>query len=67
MDATVLPHVDGVGDIETIKRNGILANGAGEGVLEHADLIVVEVDIGEHVLQHHVDDVARLEQFVHTR
>ena len=66
MHATVFSHIHRVGDIETVEGDGIFADRAGERVLEHANLILVDVHIGKDVLQNDVDDVACLEQFVHT-
>ena len=64
--AEVAAYVDGVLDIVAIKGDGILADGTGEGVLQQAHLVVVDVDIGEDVLEHCVEDVARLNQLVDT-
>ena len=66
LEAAILSHHDGVSDIEAVELYGILSNGAGERILEQAYIVFVEVDIGEDVLHSGVDDIARLEQVVHT-
>ena len=67
MEALVLVHHQRVLDIEAVEGDGILADGRGEGILQHAYLVVVDVHVGKHVLHHRVQDVARLHQVVDTR
>ena len=62
--AAVAAHIDGVLDEEAVELDGILADGRGEGILEEAHIVVVDVNIGEHILQDVVEDVTRLEQVV---
>ena len=64
MDTAILLDLQGVLDIVTVERDGILADGRREGELQQSDLILVEIHVGEHVLHHDVEDVARLEQVV---
>ena len=62
--AQVAVHIDRVFDVEAVEGNGRLADGRGKLVLEQADVVVVDVDIGEDLLEHGVEDVARLEHVV---
>ena len=64
VDALVALHIEGVHDIESIERHGILSDGRGEGILQKAYLVVVDIDVGEHILEHCVEDVSRLEEVV---
>ena len=63
MEAAVLVYVDRVLDVIAVEGNGVLADGRREGVLQQSDLVVVDVDVGEHLFHHRVQDVARLDQF----
>ena len=51
--------------VEAVEGYGILADGACEWILQQAYLVVVQVDVGEHVLYHRVEYVARLYEVVH--
>ena len=62
VDARVAPYGQGVLDVVAVERDGTVANGRCEGMLQHAHLVVVDVDIGEDVLRGGVDDVAGLEE-----
>ena len=64
MEAEVVVDVDGVLDVVAIEGDGIVADGRGEGILEEADLVVVDVDIGEDVVHGGGEDVARLDELV---
>ena len=66
MVAQIFIHHQRVFDIVAVEPDGILADRRGEGVLQHTNLIVVDVDIGKHVLHDGVQDIARLEQVVDT-
>ena len=67
MDATV--HADGqcVFYIKAVEADACLGHGRGEGALQNADVVLVEVHIGKDILYHGVDDVARLEIVVDAR
>ena len=67
MVAGVAVHTDGILDVEVEEADGRAPQGRGEGVLEQADVVVVDVHILKDLLEHGVDHVARLEDFVHTR
>ena len=62
--ALVALHIEGVHDIESIERHGILSDGRGEGILQESYLVVIDIDVGEHVLEHCVEDISRLEEVV---
>ena len=66
MVAQVLVNHERVLDIIAVEANGILADRRGEGVLQQADLVVVDVHIGKHILHDGVQDITRLEQVVDT-
>ena len=63
----VTPHIHRILDIEPIERYGILADGTGKGVLQQSYLVVIDVHIGEDILQCHVEDVACLQEMVNAR
>ena len=67
MIAQVALHIDRVFNIETVERNGVLANRTGERILQQAHLVVVDIHIGKHVLQRRVQNVSRLDEVVDTR
>ena len=67
MDATVSLDLQCVLYIEAVEGDGVFADRRGEGILEQTDLVFVEIDIGKHVLHHHIQHIARLEQVVDTR
>ena len=60
MKAGVPVDLDGVDDIEMIEGDGCVADGRGEGKAEETDMIVVEVYIGEGILQHDVEHISCL-------
>ena len=65
---TALP-VDhgGVFDEVAIERDGAVGgHGAEELRLQEADVVLIEVDFREHILQHRGENVARVDDFVHT-
>ena len=64
VDALVALHIECVHDIESIERHGILSDGRGEGILQESYLVVIDIDVGEHVLEHCVEDISRLEEVV---
>ena len=67
MDATVAFDFHRVLDVEAVEVDGILADRRGKGVLYQTDLVVIEVNVGKDLFQHHIQHVARLEQVVQTR
>ena len=66
MIARVAAHLHSVLYIKVIKRYGGRADGGGEGILQQPDVVVIDVHIGENLLQQRVHYVARLYYFVHT-
>ena len=66
VEAEVALHHEGILDVIAIEGYGILTNRRGEGILQHAYLIVVDVDIGKDVLDDGIQDVARLDKVVDT-
>ena len=67
MDTRVALYLNGILDIEAVETDGVLTDRRGEGVLHQADLVVVEVDIGEDILHDHVEDITCLEEVIDTR
>ena len=66
MVAQVLIHHQRILDIIAVETNGIFTDRRGERVLQHTNLIVVDVHIGKHILHDGVQDITRLEQVVDT-
>ena len=64
MDDRVALNGQCVLDIEPVEADGMLADGRRERILQQSYLVVVEVDIGEDILQRDIDDVTRLEEVV---
>ena len=64
---TLVPvNIDSIFDIETVEADSILADGRGERVLEESHLIIVDIDIGEYVLEGGGEDITRLKEVVDT-
>ena len=66
-DTAVLSHIEGVGDVITVELDGVATDGTAELMAQQEDILVVDIDIGEHVAHHRGQDAARLEEIVHTR
>ena len=66
METFVALHVDGVLDVIAVERDGPRTNGRRERILEHTDLVVVDIHIGEDILHHRIEDIARLHKVVDT-
>ena len=64
MDAAVLAHVDGVGDVVSVELYGVAADGRAELVAHQEDVVVVDVDVGKHLAHHGGQYLTRLEQVV---
>ena len=64
MDTTIALNLKRVLYIEAVEGDGILANRRGERILQKADLVIIEIDIREHILHYHIQHVACLEQVV---
>ena len=60
-------HKHGVFDVETVESYGVLSYRRGERILQKAHLVVVNVHVGEHVLERGCEYVAGLEQVVDAR
>ena len=65
--AEVAIDENGVFDVEAVERDGVFADGRHELVVKQSDLVVVDVDVGEKILQNGVEDVARLDEVVDAR
>ena len=64
-DALLGVDVEGVLDEVAVEGNGGAGrDGADEGVLKEAYVVLVDVDVGETVLEHGGHNVARVEEFV---
>ena len=67
-DALVARHVGGVLDEEAVEADGrATRDGTDKGVLQQAYIVLVDIHVGEAVLEHSGEDVARVEQVVHAR
>ena len=66
MIARVVAYLYRVLDIVSIERHSILSYRRCERILQQSYLVVVEVDICEDILQHDVEDIARLYKVVDT-
>ncbi len=64
MIAAVARHLHRVLYVEVVEADRRAADGAGKGILHEADMVVVEVHVREHLLEHGVHDLARLQQLV---
>ena len=63
--ALVVAHHQGVDDEIAVEADGIgRADGTSEGVLEQAHLVLIDVHIGEAVLEHGGDNFARVDKVV---
>ena len=62
----VLSDIRGVCEIEMIEGDGILADRRRERILQQAHLIIIDIDIGEHILHGGVQDITRLEEVIDT-
>ena len=63
--ALVLIDHERVGQVVAVETDGLLGgDGADEGVLQEADVLLVDIDVGEAVGKHAVDDVARIDEVV---
>ena len=67
MIAQVAMDKDGVLDVIAIEGYGILAYGRGEGILQQADTVVVDINIGKDIVQDSIEDIARLKQVINPR
>ena len=67
MEALVVADHQRVFDVIAIERDGATTDRRGEGILQHTDLIVVDVHIGKDILQHRGEDITRLHKIVDTR
>ena len=65
--AKVTSHINGIFYVVTIEGNRIFADRTGKRELQQSDLVFVNVDVGKHILQDHVQDVTRLKEMVDTR
>ena len=60
METLVATHHQRVLDIIAIEGDSILTDRRREGILQHTNLIVVDIDVSKHVLDNGIEDVARL-------
>ena len=63
----VTSHINGIFYVITIEGNRIFADRTGKRELQQSDLVFVNVDVGKHILQDHVQDVTRLKEVVDAR
>ena len=59
-------HVDRIHNVIAVKRYGIFADRARERILQQAHLVIIDIHVGEDILQCDVQNVARLYQLVDT-
>ena len=67
MYTTVLPNGQCVLYIVAVEADTLFRHGRGERALKDADIILIKVYVGEYILDHGIDDVARLEIVIDTR
>ena len=66
VDAAVTVYLQRIFDIVAIERDSPRAYRRREGMLQDAYLVVVDIHVGEDVLRHGIQDVARLKEIVDT-
>ena len=66
MDATVALNSQCVLDVIAIEPDTLFRYRRNKGVLQQTDMILIQIDIGEHILEHIIDDITRLEDIVDT-
>ena len=64
LETQVLIDIQRILDIKAVEPYGIFSDRRREGILQHADLVIVDVHIGKHLFHHRVKDVASLYQVV---
>ena len=65
LDATVVGHPKRINDEIAVEGyRAIGCQGAEKVVVHQIDAVLVNIDVGEHVLEHRVEDVARTQQLV---
>jgi len=64
--AFLLVHHEGVHQVELIEADGSASDRADEAALQQADIVVVDVDVGEHVGEDGAQHIARIEEFFDT-
>ena len=67
MITQIASNVNGIFYIETIKRNRILTDRTCKGVLQQTNLVFININVGKHILQDGIQDVARLQEMIDTR
>ena len=67
MITQVASNVNSIFNIETIKRNRILTDRTCKGVLQQTNLVFININVGKHILQDSIQDVARLQEMIDTR
>ena len=67
MEALVVVDHQRIFNVIAIEGDGSTTDRRGKGILQHADLIVVDIDIGEDILQHRGEDITRLNEIIDTR
>ena len=66
VDARVTLDGECILDVVAIETDTLVADRRDEGILQQADMVLIEVDVREDILQDGIDDVTRLEQMVDT-
>ena len=64
MDARVTLNGERILDVVAIETDTFIADRRDEGILQQADMVLIEVDVREDILQDGIDDVTSLEQMV---
>ena len=64
MIAEIMVYIDRIFNVETIERNGILADRTGKWVLKQTHLIIVKVDICEDIFHDRIENITRFKQLV---
>ena len=67
VEALVVVDIERVLDIKPVEGNGPRPYRRGKGILQHTDLVVVDIDIRKDILHHGIQDIAGLHQVVDAR
>ena len=64
MDARIFFYGQSVFDVIAIEPDTLVTDRRYKGVLQQSDVVLVEVNVCEHIFHNSIDDIARLEQVV---
>ena len=66
MDTGVALNQQRILDIVAVEGDGAIADRRRKGVLQQANLVVINIDICKDILRHRIQDIARLEEVIDT-